>query len=88
MDVGFGLCPDKCYSKLVKAKFVTNSSSLPECHLIQNYFIIAWSGETPYMQEHLLGMLCFSHYCVKHTPKPVYTQTHEDFRDAVAQIPE
>lgn len=29
MDVGFGLCPDKCYSELVKVKFVTRNSSRP-----------------------------------------------------------
>lgn len=29
MDVGFGLSPDKCYSKLVKVKFVTRNSSWP-----------------------------------------------------------
>lgn len=29
MDVGFGLCPDKCYSKLVKVKFATRNSCWP-----------------------------------------------------------
>lgn len=27
MDVGFGLCPDKCYCKLVKVEFVTRNTS-------------------------------------------------------------
>lgn len=47
MDVGFGLCPDKCYSKLVKAKFVTRNSSQPAGHLIQSDFITVWRRETP-----------------------------------------
>lgn len=34
MDVGFGLCPDKCYSKLLRAKFVLRNSILPTGHPI------------------------------------------------------
>ena len=34
MDVGFGLCSDKCYSKLVKAKSVARNSSLLVRHHI------------------------------------------------------
>lgn len=47
MDVGFGLGPDKCYSKPVKAKFVSRNSSLPTGHLIPNYFIycVDWEGK-------------------------------------------
>lgn len=29
MDMGFGLGPDECYSKLVKVKFVTRNSCRP-----------------------------------------------------------
>jgi len=36
MDVGFGLCPAKCYSKPVKIKFVTRNSN-PErfCYCVE-----------------------------------------------------
>ena len=52
MDVGFGLYPDKCYSKPVKAKFVTRNSSLPTGHLTHNYFIIVWSEQVNTLQLH------------------------------------
>lgn len=44
MDVGFGLCPNYCYYRPVKAIFVTKNSRLPTGHLIQNNSLFC--GET------------------------------------------
>lgn len=49
MDVGFGLSPDKCYSNLVKAKFVTRNSW--SGHLMHDYLIIVGKR----MRKLLLG---------------------------------
>lgn len=47
MDVGLGRRSDDCYSKPVKAKFVTRNSSLPTGHVILNNEMIklCWDSE-------------------------------------------
>lgn len=40
MDVGFGLRPDNCYSKLVKVKFVTRNSSRPLQYAMPLRFVL------------------------------------------------
>lgn len=48
MDMGFGLGPDKCYSKLVKVKFVTRNSCRPvhdfNCSRTFSLFFFFWRG--------------------------------------------
>lgn len=60
MDVGFGPSPDKCYSKLVKVKFVTRNSSRPMhdfiCSRIGSFF--TGGGERVHVTVCPLALFC------------------------------
>lgn len=64
MDVGFGPSPDKCYSKLVKVKFVTRNSSRPMrdfiCSRIGSFFLFffAKGGEKAHVTVCPLALFC------------------------------
>lgn len=64
MDMGFGLGPDKCYSKLVKVKFVTRNSCRPvhdfNCsRTVSLFFFFFWIGrrESP-CNDHVFQFAC------------------------------